>query len=86
MRSLIALVGLALLFVLPRTGSAQTPQWLSPTAAEVDAVYPDIEAFYIIEALYIDLHRNPELAFQEVHTVAKLASRMKALGQEVLPA
>jgi hippurate hydrolase len=66
--------------VLPRTGSAKTPQWLSLTAAEVDAVYPDIET------LYIDLHRYPELAFQEVQTAAKLAARVKALGYEVLPA
>jgi hippurate hydrolase len=77
MRFLIALEVLALLSVLPRTGTAQTSPWLSPTAAEVDAIYPDIEA------LYIDLHRNPELAFQEVQTAAKLAARVKALGYEV---
>ena len=37
--------------------SAQTggTPWTTPTPAEVDAIYPDIEA------LYIDLHRNPEL-------------------------
>ena len=47
------------------------------TAAEINALYPDIEA------LYIDLHRNPELAFQETQTAAKLAARMKALGFDV---
>src|SRR6186713_506799 len=46
-------------------------------AAEIDAIYPDIET------LYKDLHRNPELAFQETQTVAKLATRLKALGFEV---
>ncbi len=49
----------------------------TPSAAEIDAIYPDIEA------LYIDLHRNPELAFQETQTAAKLAARMKALGFDV---
>ncbi len=57
-------------------GASQTA-WTTPTAAEVDAVYPDIES------LYIDLHQNPELAFQEVRTAAKLAARVKALGYEV---
>jgi hippurate hydrolase len=51
--------------------------WTTPTVAEVDAIYPDIEA------LYIDLHRNPELAYQETQTAAKLAARMKALGFDV---
>jgi len=46
-------------------------------AAQVDAIYPDIET------LYIDLHRNPELAFHEQRTAATLAARVKALGYEV---
>jgi amidohydrolase len=45
--------------------------------SDVDAIYPDIEA------LYKDLHRNPELAFQETQTTAKLAARLKTLGFEV---
>ena len=36
-----------------------------------------------IEALYKDLHRNPELAFKEDKTAAKLAEGAKALGFEV---
>jgi amidohydrolase len=52
-------------------------QWTTPTSAEIDAIYPDIEK------LYIDLHRNPELAFHETQTAAKLADRMKALGFDV---
>jgi amidohydrolase len=57
---------------------------LQPTLAaqrslttDVDAIYPDIET------LYKDLHRNPELAFQETQTVATLAARLKTLGFEV---
>jgi hippurate hydrolase len=46
-------------------------------AAQVDAIYSDIEK------LYIDLHRNPELAFHEQRTAATLAARVKALGYEV---
>jgi hippurate hydrolase len=63
------------------TLSAQSgnARWATPTPAEVDAVFPDIDA------LYIDLHRTPELAFQEVQTAAKLAARLKALGFEVTP-
>ncbi len=47
------------------------------TIAQVDAIYPDVEA------LYKDLHANPELAFDEIQTSAKLAARMKALGYDV---
>jgi hippurate hydrolase len=72
------IVGLALAL----TGTAALAQTApaprtTPAAAEVDAIYSDIEA------LYIDLHRNPELAFQETQTAAKLAARLKALGFEV---
>jgi amidohydrolase len=67
---------IAALFAFAGTGAAQTAA-VTPTMAEVDAIYPDIEAFYI------DLHRNPELAFQEVRTAGKLAEFTKALGYEV---
>src|ERR1700681_3201515 len=66
---------LAALLALTRSGGGQT--WTTPASSELDAIYPDIEA------LYIDLHRNPELAFQEVETAAKLAARARALGFEV---
>jgi amidohydrolase len=56
---------------------AQTkPPW-TPSAAQIDAVYPEVET------LYLDLHRNPELSLHEVQTSAKLAERAKALGYEV---
>ena len=69
-------------FVLALTSAvvstrAQSAPWTTPTSAEIDRIYPDIEA------LYIDLHRNPELAFQETQTAAKLAARLKAQGFEV---
>jgi amidohydrolase len=58
--------------------SAQTPGTGDGVgAAQVDAIYPEIEK------LYIDLHRNPELPFHEQRTAATLAARVKALGYEV---
>src|SRR6478735_7790380 len=45
--------------------------------SEIDALYPDIEA------LYIDLHRSPELANGEERTAAQLARRLRPLGYEV---
>jgi len=61
------------------TLSAQSgvTRWTTPTAAEIDAIYPDIET------LYKDLHKNPELGFQETQTASKLAARVKALGFDV---
>src|SRR6267143_1668125 len=47
------------------------------TATQVTAIYPEIEK------LYMDLHRNPELAFHEQRTAAELAKRVSALGYEV---
>jgi amidohydrolase len=67
---------LAALFASAVNGAGQTAA-VTPTIAEVDAIYPDIETFYI------DLHRNPELAFQEVRTSGKLAAFTKALGYDV---
>ena len=49
----------------------------SQTNAEIDAYFSDLQT------LYQDLHRNPELAFQEVQTAAKLAARLRALGYDV---
>jgi amidohydrolase len=45
--------------------------------ARVNAIYPDIEK------LYMDLHKNPELAFHEKRTAATIAARVKALGYDV---
>lgn len=46
-------------------------------AAQVNAIYPEVEK------LYIDLHQHPELGFHEQRTAAELAKRVKALGYEV---
>jgi amidohydrolase len=45
--------------------------------SEVDAVYPQMQA------LYRELHANPELSNQETKTAAKLAAQLRALGFEV---
>jgi amidohydrolase len=57
--------------------SATQAQDRAFTIAQVDTIYPEVEA------LYKDIHANPELAFEEVRTAAKLASWMKALGYDV---
>jgi amidohydrolase len=59
-------------------GAAAHAAPLPPTfAAQINAMYP------AVETLYQDLHRNPELAFNEHQTAKKLAERVKALGYEV---
>ena len=45
--------------------------------SDIDALYPDLSA------LYQDLHRNPELGFQETRTAGVLAARLKTLGFDV---
>jgi amidohydrolase len=72
MRAIAIVLMSAWVFAQP----AATP-WTTPTMADVDAIYPDIQA------LYVDLHRNPELGFQETRTAAILAARVKALGFDV---
>ena len=49
----------------------------NPALAPLDALYPELEKFYV------DLHQNPELSFHEEKTAAKLAERLRALGYEV---
>ncbi len=49
----------------------------SPVLAPLNSIYPDLDA------LYIDLHRTPELSLHEEKTSAKLAGRLRALGYEV---
>jgi hippurate hydrolase len=73
MRTLIVLVAVTTV-LSAQSGPARV---VAPTPAEIDVIYPDIET------LYKDLHKNPEIAFQETQTAAKLAARVKALGFEV---
>src|SRR6202167_2611168 len=48
-----------------------------PSTSDIDTIYPGIEA------LYINIHSNPVLGFEEKQTAVKLAGRLKALGYEV---
>ena len=64
----------AVAFLLASSLSAQTK---SGVGAEVQATYPGSEA------LYLDLHRHPELSFHETETAAKLATELRQLGYEV---
>ncbi|HXP46020.1 MAG TPA: amidohydrolase [Terriglobales bacterium] len=73
----------AFLAIMVLVISSNTPAQVSsgtsifPSSQQVNAIYPEIEK------LYIDLHRNPELAFHEQRTAAELAERVKALGYDV---
>ncbi|TFW36166.1 amidohydrolase [Massilia horti] len=66
----------ASLFLAPFS-AANATEAPSGFGAQIDAVYPSVEA------LYIDLHRNPELSMNEHQTAKKLAERVRALGYEV---
>jgi hippurate hydrolase len=45
--------------------------------AGLDEIYPKLDA------LYLELHRNPELSMREAKTEARLAAELKALGYQV---
>src|SRR5256885_7091455 len=49
----------------------------SPALQPLDAIYPDLDAFYR------DLHQTPELSSHEEKTAAKLAERARKLGYQV---
>src|SRR5258708_10510164 len=44
---------------------------------QIAAVYPQVEA------LYLDLHRNPELSYHEAKPAAKIADQLRELGYDV---
>ncbi len=67
------LAALALCVAAPTLPAAAAP----PVLAGLDALYPSLDA------LYIDLHRNPELSLHEERTAAKMAERLRTLGFEV---
>jgi hippurate hydrolase len=75
-RTLLAAILVGQFAVLALSAQQAAP-WTTPSPAEVDAVYPDVEA------LYKDLHQHPELGFQENRTAATLAARLKTLGFDV---
>lgn len=69
---------LLLCFVCFSANAAADPVAMAASVrAEIDALYPDLEA------LYIDLHQNPELSLQEKRTAATMAERLRALGFNV---
>jgi len=70
LRSALFLTGL----IGGAAGAAALP---APFAEQLNANYP------AIENLYQDLHRNPELGFNEHQTAAKLAELAKKLGFDV---
>jgi amidohydrolase len=48
-----------------------------PGLEGLDALYPQLDA------LYLDLHRSPELSMKEERTAARMAAELKQLGYEV---
>lgn len=60
---------------------------LAPTAFSQGAnprLQPLVNGMYpALDAIYKDIHANPELGFQETRTAAKLAAEMRSLGFEV---
>ena len=73
---MIRICVLSLLFAFASAARAQPAKGV-PELAALDRVYPSLDA------LYQDLHRNPELSNHEEKTAAKLAARMRELGLEV---
>lgn len=67
----------AVAFLFAAAAPVRAGEPTTNVATQIKTLYPDVEK------LYIDLHRNPELAFHEQRTAAALASRVKALGYEV---
>lgn len=63
--------------LLASAGAAHAAALPPAIAAQLQANYP------AVEQLYLDLHRHPEIAFQEVETAKKLAEKTRALGFEV---
>ncbi|MGA0607365.1 amidohydrolase [Phenylobacterium sp. VNQ135] len=72
---------LALVLALWTGGSAHALPLPQDTLARVTSLTGN--AYPELEALYQDLHRNPEVAFQETRTAEILARRMEALGFDV---
>src|SRR5215470_6462658 len=57
---------------------------LASLSARAGDALPGLDALYpSLDALYQDLHRNPELSKHEEKTAAKLAARLRPLGFQV---
>lgn len=78
-RSRVALSALILVLA-----AAATPALARSVAADKAAIDAQLDKTYAhLDALYKDIHQNPELGFQETRTAAKLTAEMRALGFEV---
>ncbi|MDR3506879.1 MAG: amidohydrolase [Caulobacteraceae bacterium] len=72
---LLGAVASGLMMLAPVLAQAASPEATrAAIQGELDKDYP------ALDALYLDLHRHPELAFQETRTAALLAQKMRALG------
>lgn len=79
-RALAILAGAILLAPAPSSANPPDPADASiqqDALARIDAESPSLEA------LYRELHRNPELSFQEKETSARMAVELRAAGFEV---
>jgi hippurate hydrolase len=63
--------------LVSRSHAAATPELRDVVAAKVAAEYASLEA------IYKQLHANPELSFMETNTAALVAKELRALGLEV---
>ena len=66
-----------LLFLLSLSVASWAAEPWRAASTQIDAVYPQVEA------LYLDLHRNPELSYHEEKTAAKIADQLRKLGYDV---
>jgi amidohydrolase len=66
-----------LALVLLTVASAARAEAPERGLAGLDEIYPKLDA------LYIDLHKSPELSMKEEKTATRLATELKALGYEV---
>src|SRR6516225_966311 len=76
-RPILVLLLFSVLTTYNALAQTSSGAWKSPSAEQVNGVYPEVES------LYLDLHRSPELALQQQQTAAKLADRAKAMGYDV---
>ncbi|MBV7539288.1 amidohydrolase [Duganella sp. sic0402] len=65
-----------LLPIIALLAAASTAQ-AQDAGAVINGIYPQLDA------IYKDLHANPEIAFQETRTAGKLAAEMRKIGFEV---
>ena len=82
LRTMRAIVAIGAVFCVANAHSQTQPLGVTQGfGTEIDS---QVVAHYAhVEALYKDIHANPELAFDEVNTAKRLAKEMRGLGFEV---